>query len=110
MPLRIGKTLVSLLCAFCLLISFSSQASAVFTPLNDDTMFVEQVYQDTRVGRPDNQRQRDRRSCDDNEGVLSGGLAGLIANIYDTHVFAPLESRMVRKRVVERSRAAPARR
>ena len=46
MPLRIGKTLASLLCAFCLLISFSSQASAVITPLNDDTEFVKQVYLD----------------------------------------------------------------
>jgi hypothetical protein len=44
--LRFGKLLASLLCVFCLLVSFSSQASAVLTPLNDDTMFVEQVYLD----------------------------------------------------------------
>ena len=48
-----GKILISALCSFCLLISFSSQASAVLNPLNDDTMFVEQVYQDFLNRAPD---------------------------------------------------------
>ena len=51
--LRFGKFLASLFCVFCLLVSFSSQASAVLTPLNDDTMFVEQVYQDFLNRAPD---------------------------------------------------------
>jgi hypothetical protein len=54
MPFRSGKTIASLLCAFCLLISFTSQASAAaLTPLNDDTEFVKQVYQDFLNRAPD---------------------------------------------------------
>jgi hypothetical protein len=46
MTSRSGKAFASLLCAFCLLVSFSSQSSAYLTPLNDDTEFVKQVYLD----------------------------------------------------------------
>lgn len=51
--LRFGKFFASLLCAFCLLISFTSQASAALTPLNDNTEFVKQVYQDFLNRQPD---------------------------------------------------------